>query len=202
MKEGIVNISEKYKFFLWLPKKTGSNHAWFVFKHFDTESIFYKNDSIKQKSDFKHNHSLNFFPQHENYIFISTARNPFNLFISYFKFTHVQNQKDFNSVNFKNFFKQKIDNKEIQDFFANYKFRKPDYFLRLENLWSDYTNIPFIRNSKLYQSGILYEMCKSKINSSPDYKSVENFYTNDMIDYMFQVGRDYFETLNYKYPFE
>jgi len=76
--------------------------------------------------------------------------------------------------------------------------RKPDYFLRVESLYYDYIQIPFIRNSKLNKCGLLYELCNKKLHSNKNnVKSLEEYYTEDMANHTYEQFKDYFELLGY-----
>lgn len=94
-----------------------------------------------------------------------------------------------------------VDCTDMKIFFSSHSVRFPDYSLRVEHLWNDYTNIPFIKNSKLYQSGILYDLCSKKFNSTEKIKDEEFFYSEDMKDYLMTVGKKYFEFYGYDYPY-
>ena len=201
MNSGIANISEKYKFFIWLPPKTGTTHASFIFKHFDIQSKFFKKNGEIEVVEFRHNHSLNFFPGSEKYKFILTARNPFTRYVSLFKFSSKKKSEELTVENFRKFFFDMVDSNDMKNYFLSHSLRLPDYSLRIEHLWTDYTNIPFIRNSKLYQSGILYDLCNKKFNSTPKLKDEELFYSQDMKDYLMTIGKKYFEFYGYDYPY-
>jgi uncharacterized protein (DUF927 family) len=82
---------------------------------------------------------------------------------------------------------------------SGFKFVKiPKYFLRMEYLYYDYTQIPFIRNSKLNKSGLLYELCNKKIHSKKqEVKSLSEYYTEDMADYLYKTIKPYFDLVGY-----
>ena len=88
-----------------------------------------------------------------------------------------------------------------KEYFYKYGFflgKTPKYFLRVENLYHDYIQIPFIRNSKLNKSGLLYELCNKKLNSnSKNIKSMKEYYTQDMADYIYTNFKHYFDLLGY-----
>ena len=197
--EGQINISEENKSFLWLPPKTGTMHATLVFSHLNFNTVGWKDNSLKVNF-FRHNHSTHLFPGHENYKLICTARNPFTLLISEFKFFEVRDKKNFTSENFRKYF-AKVSDMNFKSYFFHMKNRVPDYFIRVEHLYYDYIQIPFVRNSKLNKSGILYDLCQKKINATTETPVGPDFYTPDMIDRIYQAGGDYLKLLNYEFPY-
>ena len=82
---------------------------------------------------------------------------------------------------------------------AYYGYSKiPKYFLRTENLYKDYLKIPFVSESKLNHSGLLYELCNMKINKSINSVPTTDFYTMDMIDYLYDNYRNLFDIDGYE----
>lgn len=193
-----VNISEENKVFLWMIPKTGSYHSHLVFSHFDFVTFSTNKHQLRGRF-FSHNHFTDLFPNHENYKLICTARNPFTKIISEFKF-NLGDLTKHNQINFQRYFEE-LSNRNFYNFFKLTEKRIPDYFIRIENLWSDYNKIPFVKNSKLNQSGLLYDLCKKKMNSTIQTEKEQDFYTKDMIDHLLDVGRDYFNLLGYTYPY-
>lgn len=197
----LISLSLKNNCFLWLPPKTGTSHATFIFKHFDFSTYTLEDGKIIDKSELRHHHNISLFPEHEKHKIICTARNPFDRYISYYKFQKKHEKNDISVDNFRKYFHEMVKENDLKNFFSLTNLRVPDYFLRLENLWSDYNKIPFIRNSKLNQSGILYELCQKKLNPSFETELNSKFYTNEMIDFMLNEGKKYFELLGYSYPY-
>ncbi len=197
-KEYTVNISEKHKAFLWMVPKTGSFHATFIFNHFDF--ISYNTAELGLREKFlTHNHSMELFPGHENYKFICTVRNPFTKLLSEFKY-RLTDKSEFTPEKFRKFFSEKSD-VQFDYIFVMFQKRKPDYFLRIEHLWADYIKIPFVYNSKLCQSGLLYELCNKKLNGTFIRPEEKFFYTKDMIEHVKYVAKDYLEMFGYDYPY-
>ena len=82
---------------------------------------------------------------------------------------------------------------------AYYGYSKiPRYFLKMENLYEDYLKIPFVRESKLNQCGLLYDLCNMKINRSKNYVSTTDFFTMDMVDYLYDNFRNLFDIDGYE----
>jgi hypothetical protein len=193
-----VNISEKNKAFLWMPPKTGSLHASFVFNHFDFVTKSTGGSDLREKF-LSHNHAMDLFTGHENYKFICTIRNPFTKLVSEFKY-RLTNKDEFTVKNFRNFFHEKSE-RNFDLGFIMFQDRKPDYPIRVEHLWTDYIKIPFVYNSKICQSGALYDLCKKRMNGTFFSDAEKEFYTKDMIEHIKYVAKDYLEMFGYDYPY-
>jgi len=97
---------------------------------------------------------------------------------------------------FKEYFVDKVNNGWIYDKFSFVK--PPKHILRLEHLYDDYIQIPFIRDSKLNKSGVLYELCKKKMHSKKqETKSLKEYYTQDMADHLYETFKPYFDLTGY-----
>lgn len=196
-----VTYSEKEKMILFLPGKTGTIHASFLFNHFDfTTSFFDHNDEIMHKYNFViHHHDMRIPKKFDTYSTICTARNPYTRMISaYYNSKKTTKFESKPMIDFKTYFSKSV--LENDYFYKNGFFlgKKPTYFLRVENLYHDYIQIPFIRNSKLNKSGLLYELCNKKLHSnSENIKSLEEYYTEDMADYIYTNFKSYFDLLGY-----
>lgn len=204
-----ITYSEKEKMILLLPMKTGTIHATFIFQHFDfiTEHYELKTNKVLDKLDSViHHHCMNIPQRYEDYSIICTARNPYSRLVSAYNnsriITEINKPSD---ENFKNhFLKKKIDTGYQSDngfpygrdsFLYN---ETPKYFLRVESLYHDYIQIPFIRNSKLNKSGVLYELCNRKIHTTPTKrKPLKEYYTQDMADFVYDKFKSYFDLLGY-----
>ena len=197
-----ITYSEKEKFILFLPAKTGTVHASFIFNHFDfttdileqhTEEVYFRYDSVI------HHHSMNVPQRYNSYSIICTARNPYTRLISAYHNSN-NNSKTVGKpfVDFKEYFSKSLNEGNLF-FVDNFSFRqKPHYFLRVERLYHDYIQIPFIRNSKLNKSGILYELCNKKIHvTRENRKPTWEYYTQDMADALYSEHKTYFETVGY-----
>jgi len=197
-----LTYSEKEKMILYLPGKTGTMHAAFMFNHFDFTTKIFEEDTDEMILDYNtviHHHSMNLPKNFEHYKIISTARNPYDTLVSSYhhqiknvpeKERRFNNFKEYFSVNYNG-----VDFYHKNGFLFN---KNPDYFLRVESLYHDYIQIPFIRNSKLNKSGLLYELCNKKLHSNKNnIKSLEEYYTQDMADFTYEQFRNYFELLGY-----
>jgi hypothetical protein len=197
------NISEIHKSFLWSPPKTGSNHVIWVMNNFDFNYYLMTSDrkKIGQKNpETKHHHGRNLFEGHENYKLICTARHPIKRIFSAFIF-HTKGNKlsDYSKEGFIKFFIEQFYG--ANGFYLEGNFfseRIPDYFLRAENLYEDYLNIPFVSESELVRNGKLKEMCKEKKNSYHDESfNIHDYFTKDIIDAIYERYKEYFLLLNY-----
>lgn len=204
----LLTLSLTHKAFLWLPPKTASNTVSWILGHFDFNSYFwYNNNFVEVRKDSTHfSHEFNYPPNHEELSFICTFRNPYERIFSLFKMISNVTMKfpieDFtypSKDKFKDFFEKHIKNENFDRRIKPPKFhlRKPDYLIRTETFYEDLLAIPFIRNSKLYECGILQEMCEKKINQS--YTSnFDDFMDEEMKDWIYTNYKDEFELGNYK----
>lgn len=197
-----INKSDENKAFIWLPPKTGSMHAEVIFNMFSFK--FYRGSPCLnypvETSDFIiHSHAYHLFDGHENYKLICTARNPITRLISAYLFRNPENE--LTPQGFKKFFSKNLKENQFEYWLGGIKLhREPDYYLRLENLYEDYLKIPFVRESKINEIGILKDFCFKKKNQSNKTLTVEECYTSDMVDYIYNEYKDYFDKLGYERP--
>ena len=190
-----INISEKYKTFLWLWDKTGTSHAKEILSNFNFS--FYEvstkpkkliSDSITQF------HYCSLFEGHENYKYLVTARNPYTRFFSLFRMSSPQNKITID--NFRTFIEEKIQSPNNFNC-ADFSERTPDFFLRLENLYDDYCKIPFINESNLKRNGTLMILCDNIVNKGKEGFDWKNFYNQSIADLVFYSIQKYFDLLGY-----
>lgn len=191
-----LNVSEKHKSFIWSQPKTGSTSFINVFKNLDFYRWdFDKDGLLVEKTDhILHNHNCKLFQGHENFTFIASARNPYASAYSMFRL-HTVNKFDGIEILERHF----LPNfNSLAGCCHCFNERIPDYFIRLENLFDDYSKITFIVQSDLYKSGKLFDLCKVKLNSSgtPENKWKE-FYDKDTADLVYYSNANYFEILGY-----
>lgn len=189
-----MNISEKHKAFLWMMAKTASIHCSQVFALYGFET----RGRATIGNALVHNHATVIPENSSDYTFICTARNPFERYLSWYKFNN-KNPSLWSPSHFRNYFYK--NQGTSPKFLWPFNDRLPDYFIRTEHLWRDYNEIPFIRNSKFNKSGALYDFCQTRINSTPPLPNPEKYYTTDMIDFFLTNGKKYFDLLNYSYPY-
>jgi hypothetical protein len=75
--------------------------------------------------------------------------------------------------------------------------RTPDFLIRTETIYDDLLKIPFIKNSKLNQCGILEEMCRKKINSSFESEEDEKLLSLEIKTKIYSFFKPHFEIFNY-----
>jgi hypothetical protein len=194
-----INISDKYKTFVWTPERTGSNHFTNIIRKLGFKSHFFENDKLFKVDGLQLSSHCKFFENHWDYSFILSTRNPYSNYMSfaavgYMSFT-LENQK---------IVRERIE-REFQfplipgNCCHCFHIRTPDYFVRTESLYEDYLKIPFIKNHEINLSGELERLCKEKINSSPSV--IENywkkFYDQDMADLVYYNNINSFELFGY-----
>ncbi len=195
-----INISEELRSFVWTPMKTSSTHSNMVFTLFGFEYFHtsYDRKQVYQYSEFpQHLNTCDLFQNHENYILISTARNPLHKIFS--AYLYMNRSGEISPSGFKQFFseQQDIPHNTLTTEFQHIQ-RRADFYVRVENLFEDYVKIPFIKHSKLTSSGALRELCERKKNYTNRNLDIKGFYTPDMIDYVYQNNKDYYKFLNYQ----
>jgi len=159
-KSGVImqalNISEKNKAIVWTPRSTASRLAWKIFDNFEFFSYDVRNGNTLHQQRFEHNHFIGLPKNHREYKLIMTCRNPY---------TQATAGHDGNAAqeNFERSLESEYQESNHFNFVSHLKHRKPDYFIRVENLLEDYLKIPFIRESDFYKSGELEKL----INKNP-----------------------------------
>ena len=176
--EDLLNVSKKYSYFIWMPATCGTTHAVNIFKNFDKDSIFI------------HSHKIDLFDGHWSYDLISLQRNPYSRYVSIFN-SLVGHDKSLglNKVrnNFNVFLNSTFQNSDTLKYILKYHERNPDYFIRLEHLFEDYSKIPFVKETDFYKSGQLELECsipKNKNNTNGfTWKELYTPQTADLVYY-------------------
>ena len=176
--EDLLNVSKKNNFFIWMPATCGTTHAVNIFKNFDKDF------------NFIHSHKIDFFDGHWSYDLISLQRNPYARYVSMFN-NLVGHDKSLglNKVrsNFNIFLNYTFQNSDTLKYILKYHERNPNYFIRLEKLFEDYSKIPFVKETDFYKSGQLELECsipKNKNNSNGfTWKELHTPQTADLVYY-------------------
>ena len=93
---------------------------------------------------------------------------------------------------------QNYDYELNQLFFEDLEIRKPDYFIRLEHIFEDYSKIPFIRDSELFKSGELELKCKLPINKNTRNLTYwQDLYTQETADLIYYNFSKIFNEMGY-----
>jgi len=198
-----VNISHKHKIILWLWSKCGSTHMARIMRNFDFK--FYKIDGdniVLTENQVIQIHFCNLFSGHQDYKILAAVRNPYSRFFSEFTFTRKSEDYIFNDTNkekFKEFIYEVI---VYNNFFTkgcvDFLERVPDYPVRLENLYEDYSKIPFIVESEYFKSGELKRMITRKVNVSNEDETLwKKFYTQETADIVYYRMSRYFDLFGY-----
>ena len=198
-----INISLKHKTFLWLWGKCGTTHMTQILKGLDFKFYLVENNNLLLKNNhIVQDHSCYVFPGHENFKLLAAIRNPYAKFFSEFIFTNNTEKIECSQKN-KERFREDLENRlnkrlrfteNCCDFFD----REPDYPVRLENLFEDYSKIPFIVESDYYKSGRLEEKTKVRVNvSNEDEFRWKKFYTQQTADMVYYRMPRYFELFGY-----
>ena len=216
----LMNISHSLGYFVFTPPKTGSTTATKIFNNFDfqTFKISDTNDIELSSNKFTQTHYYNNLPDYENYKLICTVRNPYSKFVSLFKYTIAPEKKVISTYNWREeFFELLFDNithHSDQGWAHELYFgsdlsslgRKIDYPLRIENLFEDYSSIPFIKDSDYFKNGSLKKDLDLKLNSTDDkydyslYKipnKWEDFYDQSTADFVYSKHKSYFDYFGY-----
>lgn len=198
-----INISQKYKFFSWTPQRTGSTHFTNILHKlgFQSADLDFETKKLSNiRAGAQHNHTCNFFENHWDYKFITSIRNPYSMVISQ---SGIVVTKDTDNL-------KDILVSRIEGFVQNpmsfdgccicFHERKPDYFVRLENLYEDWLKIPFVPNHGLNLSGELEELTKIRMNHHPntggDYW--KKYYDQTLADLVYYSQPDSFELFGYE----
>jgi hypothetical protein len=194
MNDKIFNIIQKEKCLVWLPAKTASTHAFSILKNYGLGACELENNQfvrIKHNLPDLYTHDCKLFDGHENYLFISTARNPYSKLVSYFKFIGI----DKPNIKFYDYLYLTVLEKAHHK--PKFEQRIPDYFIRQEHIFEDYSKIPFIKNSDFYKSGQLKELCEKKINHNKTTYDFRDYYDEMCADLVYYNFSKYFELLGY-----
>lgn len=198
-----INVSEKHKIILWLWKKCGTTHMVKILSKYDfkfykivNDGLVVKNNQVVQK------HYCNLFKGHENYKILAAVRNPYSRFFSEFTFSRTPDEFIYNETNKENFrlfvYQSTIYSDLISNECVDFSQRIPDYPVRLENLYEDYSKIPFIVESEYFKSGELERDLTKKINvSNKDENLWKKFYTQEIADIVYYRMPRYFELFGY-----
>ena len=185
----LLNISEKYKAFVWTPASTASKLAWKIFENYEFSSFDIKDGGKLYKKKFCHGHFIHLPENHNEYDLILTCRNPYNRVTAGF------DRPDSQKIVEKNL-QLYYESEYHKTFVSLLKERKPNYFIRVENIYEDYSKIPFIINSEFFQSGKMKELIYNNKFKNKIYKHRANL-NEDLAELIYQKESYYFELLGY-----
>lgn len=196
-------ISKKHNSFLWLPARTGSTTLSWILFHYDFALYTYneelKDYNLEEQYLMHFGHETFLPPTHKEMDFICTMRHPYDRVLSFYKL-YFNDSPELNSYIFFEKFLNEIcfvENSWIMKSSDIFNIRIPDYVIKLESLYQDLIKIPFIRDSKLNQCGILQEMCQKKLHNSTENLSKE-FLTHEVKDRIYNIFKTHFEIFGYE----
>ena len=202
-KEKFILFNAEHKSILWLPQRTGSTHCWSIMSNLgfkvyrinsDTNEIIFNDDYTKNMIGQVHDHNL--INGHEKYTLIQSIRNPYSMVASIFRMRTIPISESDKEKFYDFIYYAVYDSKIREDF--NYTYRKPDYFIRLEHNYNDYSKIPFVRNSEIFKSGELELKCKIPLNKNfLQVVSWKKFYTQETADIVYYNFSKIFNELGY-----
>jgi hypothetical protein len=216
-----VNISHSLGYFVFTPPKTGSTTAAKIFGNFDFQNfrIHDLNNIELFSGNFIQCHYYNSLPNYENYKLICTVRNPYSKFVSLFKYIIAPEKKVISTYNWREeFFELLFDYVTPhsdqfgwgqEDYFESNVLslgRKIDYPIRIENLFEDYSSIPFIKDSDYFKNGSFKQDLELKLNSTDgnfDYTLYKipnkwgDFYDQPTADLVYNKYQSYFDYFGY-----
>lgn len=183
------NLSEKNKCFTITYPHTGSRSLMTVLDQFDFDTYELKNNKlIYRKQGSQHNHTFDLFEGHENYKMMISCRNPYDIFVSKFRF-YLGGLRTMKSTfdlktEYLNFIEEFLFEIEERFWFrpshmikTEELLKRPiDYRIKLENLAESYSKVPFISESELNkkaESVSLPSLINTKIGDHKELKLVK-----------------------------
>jgi hypothetical protein len=174
-----------------------------ILNKFDFNYYEIKNNGLNLlKNGIVQKHYCNLFNGHENYKIISAIRNPYSRFFSEYTFNRAKDEyipDEVNKETFRNFIYQTtVFSEVLNNDCIDFSNRIPEYPVRLESLYEDYSKIPFIVESEYFKSGELKNDVNKKINvSNEDENLWRKFYTQEIADIIYYRMPRYFELFGY-----
>ena len=178
--ESFFNASLDYKVVSWTGHKTGSttmvnilNELRFKFYKFDGENFEIVNDRPQRI------HGCNSDSIPKGFKVLSSLRNPFSQIVSEYRYGSIENFYDF-----------LIKTLSQKQSFSCFLFEtwKPDYVVRMENMFEDYSKIPFVVESNFFKSGILKKLTQYKMNENPyGRNNWKDYYDEETADMVIQT---------------
>jgi len=201
MKSWFINISEQYKYFTWTPERTGSTHFTNIISKLGFQSAkIVDNKIVSYEEKVRHNHFCTLSQNHLDYKFIITTRNPYSMVISRAGIPSMENILDIQSE-LESRINAIVQNLITFPFCCRcFQERKPDYFLRLENLYEDWIKIPFVRTHELNISGELKKLTSIRMNERNNTKDINHwkkYYNKRTADLVYYSFPNNFELFGY-----
>lgn len=201
----ILNFSPDFNCLALTPPKTGSRNLTRILNYFRFYSYNLVNDTlIFEKNEPTHNHTMFLMENHQAHEIILTCRNPYDIFVTFFKLkvlgkntirSKYDIKKEFNEYIFEYVLYNKDDpwqesnhNQCVKKLLE----RKIDYRIKLENFKDSVLQIPFISNDnqKLEQ---ISKLCDEKFGdhtSLKEYEFAKTYFPSDFRLYYNQESAD------------
>ena len=166
--------------------------------------------SIQKKLGFEEHGSHNFnVPKDKvDYQIIVNIRNPYSRLVSLYKINCIWAQKEFTIEGFKLWIKDVLDDSKIKhnmstvylDQLINSLPKKPDVFVKIESLERDLKKLWFIKdNLELLSSDFELQIDNNRyINEYREHIPWQNFYNQELADFVHQKTQKQFEMFNYE----
>lgn len=201
MSNNKYTISEDYNSFLWLPAKTASTTLGWIFTHFNFYSGRYESGNFIKEDNVIHHfgHILLLPPKNQDMIFICSTRHPYDRALSFYKSFGVQRTGGFPTKEGFEWYFRNFIMEEHSLYLQSLKMignRMPDYFIRAENMYEDLIKIPFVKNSKLNNCGILIDMCNKKLNNT-ESTELETYLTSEIKEKIYTRFKKHFDLFGY-----
>lgn len=205
-----LNIDEKYV--LFTPPRTGSRRSLEITQLLNFNTYRSYNEVIQfHHTGTSHNHTHDLFIGHEDFKVIMTCRNPYSVLVSEFRHSigHLETIKtsfDLKSLFFDFIFDYYDTNASPWYSPIAFRFReeltnrKIDYRVKLENMFEDYSKIPFVVESEIYKNGTLKNLTEEIVGSNLEFKNLKYFKTlpEDFRDYYNEESSDFIKSNFYK----
>lgn len=192
-----INVSKIHNTFLWVWAKTGTSHMVEVLRDFGFDNYgITETGLIFISKGISQIHTCSFFPGHENYKMMVSARNPYSRFFSFYRHSNRGFYENMTIEGFREFLENTIIGYGTHDC-VTFSERFPDYYVRVESMFQDYCKIPFIIESDLYKSGNLELLCQKKINYDSDNHFWKDFYNQSLADLVYYGTQEYFRFFGY-----
>lgn len=215
-----MNYSKKHRIIWWAPERCATKLVADIFSNYNFEYKETLESEPKELTAPYHSHSIFVPEEFSDFDIVCSIRNPYDRVLSLFtNFTNVgsqivytKNTKEVFIKRFSEFVKQllqysevrKIDpdpekNIVLKKYCAKYDFedRIPDYFIRMENLKEDLSNLKFISESNLWKSNFFDNFISDNpfINLKP--YSFNEVYTFEAAQLVFNYFKKHFFLCNY-----
>lgn len=200
MKSKIYSYSKTYDYYAVYPMKNASSSTFWILRYFDF--INYERNERIIGGDLPQD---NFIQSHKCYIpeeiiepkIIMPVRNPYNRLLSFFLFTQSYEDRTKTEKFTEYLEKIKSDKSKYEHLYWGYNLN-PTHIVRVENMYEDLCNIPFINQSDLNQFGILKKMCDKKVNSSTFYGDKENYLNHFNKSLIYELFEPHFNKFGYE----